>query len=108
MQHGTLVDLDNDGRLDLVGLELQVKRYHFNYDPDTRSVETTSSVFYDDYRVPNWGWVGPDWLGRWYRRNVRMLANLVKMNQPEERILILVGDNHKWTLDAQDVAAIRL
>lgn len=45
-------------------------------------------------------WIGPDWLGRWYRRNVRMLANLIKMNHPGERILIVVGDNHKWTLDS--------
>ena len=44
-------------------------------------------------------WIGPDWLGRWYRRNVRMLANVIKMNQPNDLILIIVGDNHKWTLD---------
>ncbi|MGX1928725.1 DUF5694 domain-containing protein [Flagellimonas sp. 2504JD4-2] len=44
-------------------------------------------------------WIGPDWLGRWYRRNVRMLANVIKMNKPNDRILVIVGDNHKWTLD---------
>ncbi len=44
-------------------------------------------------------WIGPDWLGRWYRRNVRMLANVIKMNEPNDRMLIIVGDNHKWTLD---------
>lgn len=44
-------------------------------------------------------WIGPDWLGRWYTRNVRMLANVIKMNQQNDRILIIVGDNHKWTLD---------
>ena len=44
-------------------------------------------------------WMGPDWLGRWYQRNVRMLANVLKMNKPGDRILIIVGDNHKWVLD---------
>ncbi|MCE7992505.1 MAG: hypothetical protein HEP71_11010 [Roseivirga sp.] len=44
-------------------------------------------------------WVGPDWLGRWYRRNIRMTSNLLKMADEEDRILVIVGDNHKWTLD---------
>lgn len=44
-------------------------------------------------------WIGPDWLGRWYRRNIRMMSNVLKMSEPEDRILIIVGDNHKWTLD---------
>jgi len=44
-------------------------------------------------------WVGPDWLGRFYRRNIRMAANVMKMNSPHDRILIIVGDNHKWILD---------
>lgn len=45
-------------------------------------------------------WIGPDWLGRWYRRNVRMMTNILKMTEKGDRILIIVGDNHKWTLDA--------
>lgn len=44
-------------------------------------------------------WIGPDWLGRFYRRNVRMAANVLKFNVPKDRILIIVGDNHKWILD---------
>ncbi len=45
-------------------------------------------------------WIGPDWLGRWYQRNVRMFANVLAMeNKPEDRLLIIVGDNHKWVLD---------
>lgn len=44
-------------------------------------------------------WIGPDWLGRFYRRNIRMMANVMKFNRPEDRILIIVGDNHKWILD---------
>lgn len=44
-------------------------------------------------------WIGPDWLGRFYRRNVRMAANVLKFNAPKDRILIIVGDNHKWILD---------
>jgi uncharacterized protein DUF5694 len=45
-------------------------------------------------------WLGPDWLGRWYQRNIRMLGNLLKLAQPNERLLIFVGDNHKWVLDS--------
>ncbi|MCC2616249.1 DUF5694 domain-containing protein [Aestuariibacter halophilus] len=44
-------------------------------------------------------WLGPDWLGRWYRRNVRMSSNVLALAEPGDRILIIVGDNHKWTLD---------
>jgi len=44
-------------------------------------------------------WIGPDWLGRWYQRNIRMTGNILKMNQEGDRILVIVGDNHKWTLD---------
>lgn len=44
-------------------------------------------------------WAGPDWLGRWYRRNIRMLANTLQITEKGDRLLIIVGDNHKWTLD---------
>lgn len=44
-------------------------------------------------------WAGPDWLGRWYRRNVRMMANALKLSNEGDRLLIIVGDNHKWVLD---------
>ena len=44
-------------------------------------------------------WSGPDWLGRWYRRNVRMAANVLKLSDDGDRVLLIVGDNHKWALD---------
>ena len=44
-------------------------------------------------------WIGPDWLGRWYQRNVRMMSNVLTFSAPGDRILIIVGDNHKWILD---------
>ncbi len=45
-------------------------------------------------------WMGPDWLGRWYQRNIRMTSNLLRFNNPgKDRMLIIVGDNHKWTLE---------
>lgn len=44
-------------------------------------------------------WFGPDWVGRWYRRNTRMSANLLKLAEPGDKILIIVGDNHKWVLE---------
>lgn len=44
-------------------------------------------------------WIGADWLGRWYQRNVRMSSNVLKATQNNDKILIIVGDNHKWVLD---------
>lgn len=44
-------------------------------------------------------WIGPDWLGRWYQRNVRMMGNILKMSEQGDRLLIIVGDNHKWVLE---------
>lgn len=44
-------------------------------------------------------WVGPDWVGRFYQRNLRMAGNILKIMEPKDKILILVGDNHKWALD---------
>ena len=44
-------------------------------------------------------WIGPDWLGRWYQRNLRMSSNVLKVSSPGDRILIIVGDNHKWVLE---------
>lgn len=45
-------------------------------------------------------WIGPDWVARYYQRNLRMAANVLKMEETGDRILIIVGDNHKWVLDA--------
>ncbi len=39
-------------------------------------------------------------LARWYQRNIRMAANVLKISQPNDRLLIFVGDNHKWVLDS--------
>lgn len=44
-------------------------------------------------------WIGADWLGRWYQRNIRMMAHLLKIYEPDDRLLIVVGDNHKWVLE---------
>lgn len=44
-------------------------------------------------------WIGADWLGRWYQRNIRMVGNVLKMVEKGDRILVIVGSNHKWTLD---------
>ena len=44
-------------------------------------------------------WIGADWVGRWYQRNIRMMGHLLKMAGPDERIICIVGDNHKWVLE---------
>lgn len=45
-------------------------------------------------------WIGPDWLARWYQRNIRMAGNVLKLAEDNDRLLIIVGDNHKWVLDS--------
>ncbi|MFZ6052614.1 DUF5694 domain-containing protein [Halocola ammonii] len=44
-------------------------------------------------------WVGADWLARFYQRNIRMMGNVLKSSTTEDRIIIIVGANHKWILD---------
>lgn len=44
-------------------------------------------------------WLGADWLGRWYQRNIRMMMNIMKKSEPGDRIIIFVGSNHKWVLE---------
>jgi len=44
-------------------------------------------------------WIGPDWVGRWYQRNLRMLSYLFTFAETQDRILIIVGNNHKWVLE---------
>ena len=44
-------------------------------------------------------WIGPDWVGRWYQRNLRMLSYLFTFAEPQDRILVIVGNNHKWVLE---------
>lgn len=44
-------------------------------------------------------WMGPDWLARVYQRNLRMMAHLLEISEQGDRLLVVVGDNHKWTLE---------
>lgn len=47
----------------------------------------------------NDSWIGADWLGRWYQRNIRMMMHVMKQSTSEDRILLIVGSNHKWVLE---------
>lgn len=40
------------------------------------------------------GFVGADLVAKWYRRNIYMFANLQKLAQPGERIVVIVGAGH--------------
>ena len=37
--------------------------------------------------------------GRWYQRNIRMMGNLLRISETGDRLLVIVGDNHKWILE---------
>lgn len=39
-------------------------------------------------------YVGADLLSKWYERNVHMFANLLRVAEPGERILVIVGSGH--------------
>jgi pheromone shutdown protein TraB len=38
--------------------------------------------------------VGADLLAKWYERNIYMYANLQRLAEPGERILVIVGSGH--------------
>lgn len=45
-------------------------------------------------------YLGADLLGRWYRRNVRIFVNSKNLvSKPNENLLIIYGNAHKWILD---------
>ncbi len=47
----------------------------------------------------NTEWLGADWLGRWYQRNIRMMMHVLKKSEPNDKVLLFVGSNHKWILE---------
>lgn len=44
-------------------------------------------------------YLGPDVVGRWYRRNLRLFANAKNLVSENENLLIIYGGAHKWILD---------
>lgn len=67
--------------------------------PQAQKINAERMHAYENRVGVQLNWIGPDWLGRWYQRNVRMSSNVLKNTQNKDRILIVVGDNHKWVLD---------
>ena len=60
------------------------------------------------HRLPRFGepgvWAGADLLADWYRRNVRIYANVLRLvDSPGERVLVLYGSGHLGWLQ-RDVA----
>jgi hypothetical protein len=56
-------------------------------------------------------YVGPDLLGNWYLRNIRIYHNIVQLiESPSDRILVIYGYGHLGWLrqDAQADASVRL
>ena len=39
-------------------------------------------------------WPGPDMVGAWFRRNLRILAVLHAMSRPDDRLLVVFGQGH--------------
>lgn len=54
---------------------------------------------------------GANWVGAWHARNLKIFANLVRLNaKPEDRILLIIGVGHAYLLNqfAEDSHAFRL
>jgi hypothetical protein len=43
-------------------------------------------------------YVGADLLSKWYDRNIRMFSNQVRIAEPGDRVLVIVGSSHSATL----------
>jgi hypothetical protein len=60
----------------------------------------------DDEKVP-----GPNWVGAWYTRNLRIFAKLVRIaDRPSDRVLVIYGAGHAYLLNqyATDSHAFRI
>jgi hypothetical protein len=40
------------------------------------------------------GYAGADLLSRWYERNIRIFANLQRVVEPGDRVVVLIGSGH--------------
>ena len=67
--------------------------------PAAQTINSTRMHMYEIRVGIQKNWLGPDWVSRWYQRNIRMTSNILKLAKKDDRILIFVGDNHKWILD---------
>ncbi len=60
---------------------------------DLVSREATTWVGFPDHHV------GADLVGEWYKRNLRIYANVWRaVDEGDERVVVLVGAGHVWTL----------
>lgn len=72
-----------------------------------KSLNSLEGMEYDIYRMHsielragvNDTWVGADWLGRWYQRNLRMMMHVLQQAEPGDKVIIFVGSNHRWVLE---------
>ena len=86
----------NQERLGLLSLYDNLK---LRNDPEFNNWNAQRMHLYEIRSGTGTSWLGADWLGRWYQRNLRMFAYLLEMIEPGDRFLIVVGDNHKWILE---------
>lgn len=55
-----------------------------------------SNRAYFDYALL--GEPGANWIGNWYARNLKIFANLVRLAEPGDRILVVYGQSHVFPL----------
>lgn len=41
---------------------------------------------------------GANWVGEWYRRNLKIFVNIVRITEEGDRILLVIGAGHAWLL----------
>lgn len=86
----------NDSVLKSLPLFEQVKMMN---SPKAQVINTNRMHMYEVRVGIDENWIGADWLGRWYQRNIRMMGHLLKVSDSGDRLLVVVGDNHKWVLE---------
>ena len=62
---------------------------------DEKVAEDVGFYYREAHFGEPWNWAGPDLLADWFRRNIRIYSNIVRIaDDPGERVLVIVGAGH--------------
>lgn len=67
--------------------------------PQMQTINAQRMHMYESRIGIGQNWMGTDWLARWYQRNLRMTGLVLRASQPNEKLLLIVGSNHKWIME---------
>lgn len=62
-------------------------------------IETSHAHYFDYVRIGRGkDYVGANYLSHWYGRNMKIFANLIRITEPDDRILVIYGSGHSKLL----------